>query len=565
MKRVLSLLIVLLSVSLLSAAQPILIGKVTVDSVPSWWNARTQLNALRLPPPPAGALVEYYDLNGDGKPDMLRTVTPDGTPVQWIDDNDNMSIGDLTGDLVDDCLMIDRNRDGEYASHGDFVIDWVDTDSDGKADIQIVAEYKDPSDERSWAGHYMVFFDDDRDSIFNYIDWNTYSLRCWLHDGLADFYADYHGNSTFLKVHASPEALNDVRLNWENPFLFIDSDKDGLTEMTVRLCDKGGSFEGGRNPDGVIYWGAISVDLDNDNNPENPLDLDMTIGFVSDTGTSYMGYEHAYKKMRGLPEADCLFMDSSIRSNATLIFPKGNECFDFIFKEAQWDSVSFVFDEDGDCKRWERVEFYQPGDLYALGQDNGGLDNHRQSDAIGDRGEWDEDNSGGGNLYISPLDGKLHLFGAEKGAWRIDQRTQSYQGMGGIYDVYGPERQQKLFTGFAVAQYEDTDGNGFFDSIQYDWDGDGTFDEEINASVLGVSDCAKVYDISRFTYKDYHHLYKKMAQDMWKNAQIMVREAESKGIDTSWYALYKNPKSLRQKYDYGFWLQVYLSHDMKSL
>lgn len=557
--------IVLLSVSLLSAAQPILIGKVTVDSVPSWWNARTQLNALRLPPPPAGALVEYYDLNGDGKPDMLRTVTPDGTPVQWIDDNDNMSIGDLTGDLVDDCLMIDRNRDGEYASHGDFVIDWADTDADGKADIQIVAEYKDPRDERSWAGHYMVFFDEDRDNVFNYIDWNTYSLRCWLHDGLADFYTDYHGNSTFLKVHASPEALNDVRLNWENPFLFIDTDKDGLTEMTVRLCDKGGSSDGGRNPDGVIYWGAISVDLDNDNNPENPLDLDMTICYVSETGSSYLDYSHVYKKLRGLPEADGLFMDPRLRQNTELIFPKGDECFDYIFKKGKWDSVRFVYDEDGDCKRWERVELYEPRDLYATGANNGGLDNHRQSDAIGDRGEWDADNSGGGNLYISPLDGKLHLFGAEKGAWRIDQRTQSYQGMGGIYDVYGPERQQKLFTGFAVAQYEDTDDNGFFDSIRYDWDGDGTFEEEITASGLGIPDSATIYDISRFTYKDYHRLYKNMAENMWQKAQRMVREAETKGVDTSWYALYKSPKSLRQKYDYGFWLQVYLSHDMKSL
>ena len=59
-----------------------------------------------------------------------------------------------------------------------------------------------------------------------------------------------------------------------------------------------------------------------------------------------------------------------------------------------------------------------------------GLDDNAQSDPVGDRGEWDLDNSGKGNLYISPLDGKIHLFGAEKGFWRIDQNAFYYQGMG---------------------------------------------------------------------------------------------------------------------------------------
>lgn len=564
MKRIILLILLILPVRLLASVELQKIGTVTVERGSKWWNFQTQLNALRLSPPPAGAVVDYYDLNRDGKPDMLRTVTADGTHVQWVDDNGNMKVGDVSGDLIDDCLMIDRNSDGEYASHGDIVIDWVDADSDGKADLQIIAEYKATDDTRNWAGHYMIFLDDDNDGVFNYIDWNTYGLRCWLHDGLADFYADYNGNSTFLKVHCTPERLNDVRLNWENPFLFVDSDKDGLTEMTVRLCDKGGSSAGGRNPNGVMDWAAISVDMDNDNNPENPLDLDMTINYVSKDGTSYADYVHVYEKIRGLPQSDLLFLDSRWRRNTELWFPRGNECFDFIFKKAKWDSVNFVFDEDSDCKRWERVELYQPGDLFALGENNGGLDNHRQSDAIGDRGEWDADNSGNGNLYISPLDGKLHLYGAEEGAWRIDQRSQSYQCMGGVYDVYGPERTQKYFEGFAVVEYEDTDNNGFFDVIRYDWNGDGVFDEVVSSAELGISDCAKVYDVSTFNVKRYQRLYRKMARKMWRKAKRTVREAESMGVDTSWYAFYMNPKSIRQKYEYGFWLQVYVGHDMEN-
>ena len=64
---------------------------------------------------------------------------------------------------------------------------------------------------------------------------------------------------------------------------------------------------------------------------------------------------------------------------------------------------------------------------------NGGIDNNPQSDASGDRGEWDLDNSGKGNLYIG-FDGRIHLVGAEKGYWRIDQDAKSYQGWGGLYD-----------------------------------------------------------------------------------------------------------------------------------
>lgn len=44
------------------------------------------------------------------------------------------------------------------------------------------------------------------------------------------------------------------------------------------------------------------------------------------------------------------------------------------------------------------------------------------------RGEWDMDNSGNAQLYISHFDGRLHLYGAENGVWRIDQNAQYFQG-----------------------------------------------------------------------------------------------------------------------------------------
>lgn len=548
------------------SAEEVLLDSIVVKGPTSWWTLGSQLNQLRLPPPQEGATIKYYDINGDGAPEVLRTVTASGIPVQWIDEDGNMAIGDLSGDQVDDCLMIDRNSDGLFGHWDDLIIDWVDTDNDGKADIQVVVENKkEDTPAGKYPAHYMMVFDLDHDGVFNYIDWETMQLRCWLHYGLADFYTDYHGNSLFLKNHNTPQDQGDVRLNWENPFVFLDPDRDGLTEMTLRLCDRGGDAAYGRIPDGLIDWAAVCVDLDNDNNPENPLDLDMTVHFRSEKGTSYMQHEHVYKKLRGLPEADCYFMDPGWRQNTVLIYPDEKETMDFIFKEATWDYCWLVFDEDDDCKRWERVELQRPGDLWRVGEKNGGLDQHRQSDAVGDRGEFDSDNSGKGGLYISPMDGKIHLYGAEWGAWRIDQNARHYQMMGGHYDIYGPGRQQSEGTEFPVVKYEDCDGNGFFDRISYDWNCDGEFEEVVDYLALGLDDSAKVLDISKMKYRDYRRLYRKVARGMWKKGRESLRKAGRLGIDTSWYSIYKSPKSLRQKYEFGFWLQTYINHDIADL
>ena len=135
------LLSILLSclVCLDALAQVTLVDSLVVRGSDRWWNAGAGLNPLRPAPPVAGELVYYFDLNGDGQPDMLRTVSSGGLRVQWIDDNGNMKIGDISGDLSDDCIMVDRNGDGQYGAEGDIVIDWVDTNCDCKADVQIIA------------------------------------------------------------------------------------------------------------------------------------------------------------------------------------------------------------------------------------------------------------------------------------------------------------------------------------------------------------------------------------------------------------------------------------------
>lgn len=531
-----------------------------------YWNQKLQIEPFRLPLPPVGYQVEYIDLNGDGKPDAIKSVTVNDTPILWLDDDGNMKEGDIEGDMINDCLLIDRNKDGIYGGQGDLIIDWVDTDDDGKADMQIVIEYPKKNTGEVWPnGHYMIMRDLDRDNIFNYINWNDFSLRCWDKNGVCDFYEDYSGQTMFMKIHTSTYDIKDLRLNWENPFLFYDEDGDGLTEMAIRFVDspkikdrsKPSNSYVNRQLEGRIDWVSMAVDLDNDNAPGNEFDFDFTIGFQG-KGFDYTDQVHKVNNLRGMPEADKFFMDPRYRQLTEFLYPDHKSAKEMIFKRGEWSRVNFVYDEDDDCGRWERVEFYDPLDPFKIGWKNGGIDNNKQSDAAGDRGEWDMDNSGKGKLYVGKFDGRLHLYGAEWGCWRIDQNANYYQGWDRMW--MGMDRQPGKF---GTVKYTDKDDNGFFDYIEYDLDGDKKFEITIDLKALGLDDRCELIDISTFKYKDYTSMMKKMSKSMWKNAMTAVQVAHKYNVQTLWYAKLMQALSVRQQYNNGYWLQFYIYKDLE--
>ena len=521
--------------------------------------------SFRMPLPPPGFKPKLEDLNGDGKPEAIYSMTGDSVPILLIDDDRDMKWTDIEGDMDNDCLLIDRNKDGIYGGDGDLVIDWVDSDNDGKADLQIVMDYPAVHATEVWPnGHVMILLDTDKDNIFNYIDWNTYQIKSWNKSGRAAFYTDYSGQSAFTKMHVATYNMGDLRLNWENPFLFYDPDKDGLSEIAVRLLDSPSTKDEkaswndyvNMQLEGVIDWVSISVDLDNDNAPGNDFDFDFTLG-LRGGGFDYMDQVHVFKNMRGLPEADKFFMDPRWRQMDELIYPDHKNAFDLIFNRGKWESAHFVYDEDDDCHRWERVEFYEARDPFKVGAGNGGLDHNTQADAAGDRGEWDMDCSGKGNLYISPLDGRLHLYGAEWGCWRVDQNTEYYQGWDRLWINKNPKK-------FATVKYTDKNGNGFLDYVEYDMDGDGKFETVFDLKALGIDDRAKLIDVSSFTYRDYTKMMKRMSDGIWERAQTAVRVAHKYGLNTSWYAWWIEALSMREKYHRGYWLQYYLFQDLMN-
>jgi hypothetical protein len=528
-----------------------------------YWNTGTPLTPFRLPPPPLDHTPEYTDLTGDGKPDVIKSITSNGIPVLWIDDDGDMKKGDLEGDTDSDCLLIDRNKDGQFGAWGDLIIDWVDTDGDGKADMQVVAEYPDSIPATVWPnGHYMWVLDTDHDQVFNYIDWNTFKLRNWERIETSNFHTDYSGNTAFLKIHAYTGGIDDLRLNWENPFLFYDYDGDKRSEMAIRLVDSPRYYEGeveGKTTQrvklsGKIDWVSLAIDMDNDNGPGNDFDFDFTISFRG-PGFDYMDQVHKIPRLRGLPQADIYFADPRFRQMDELIYPDHEAARKLIFR-GEWKQIYFVYDEDDDCKRWERVELLEPRNPFLSGTRKGGIDNHPQADAAGDRGEWDLDASGNGKLYIGKFDGRLHLFGAEWGCWRIDQNASAYHG-------YDRSWLNKTPREFATVKYTDRDNNGFFDYVEYDLDGDTVFEQTVDLKALGLDDRCEVIDISGFEYADYMALQRRMADEMHANALAAEKAAKHCGLNVTWYAKLHESLSIYEKYTNSYWLQLYLYKDLQ--
>ena len=545
----------------------------------NYWNHQTTLLPKRLPLPDNPELIQRIDLNGDGDPDVMFYTFMNGIPVMWIDDQNRMKWTDLEGDMAGGCLCIDRNKDGIFAGPEDICIDFIDFENDGKVNMMWLVEWG-KADVRGldWINsHIMAFIDEDQKGVFNYIDWNHLAMRHWERNGHSNFFTGYKGNTTFTKVCTNTYRLSDLRYSWENPFIFWDVDHDGLSEVALRMLDipeirknaEDPNFKDEKSEVDVrftkkINYVAITYDLDNDNGQGNEFDFDMSLCFEGE-GLEYDDQVNKFKNMKGLPEANQFLSDSSWRMIDELIFPNRETAIDLTYNRGKWKSCRFVFDEDDDCNRWERVEFYEPKNVFASGTGRGGLDNHPQADAVGDRGEFDMDFSGKGNLYIGGFDGKIHLYGAEWGAWRIDQTAYSFQGYGGLYEHWEKKRLQYEPNKFATVKYTDTDNNGFIDLVEYDLDGDTIFEKIVSLKALGIDDRQKVIETKEMDYKDYNSLFKTITEKNWERAQQAISIAENRGVSTGWYAFWKNPLTLFEKYQYAYWLNFYIYMDLRHL
>jgi hypothetical protein len=537
--------------------------------------------------------IIFTDVDNDGDPDILETWW-NGKRVRWFDENDDMRPTDVRGDQSDDALQVDRDGDGYYDGPGDINIKWVDDDGDGKPDVQIFAANpnKDATRISSGASHFMVFIDVDHDGVNGWIPWETFSFDRdnWrVKPGKSpnhalpspNFSPDYMGNSIFLKQHLPPWIITDIRLNWENPFAFYDFDGDGVTEMSIRLLDiapRDPQDKTGAKP--YSYTGKVTEamggwDLDNDSTKGNEFDFDISWKFTSaEDGKhgetiDYSKYSDKHPKMKA-PQwvlDGKYFRYDNWRKIEDFCYVTHDKCFDEMWK-TNWRDCWMTFDEDDDDQRWERVELYYPVDspdkIYNVEKWKGGaggprnsIMGHTQADSLGDRGEWDKDNSGKGKVYIARFDAKLHLYGAESGAWLVDKDAKYWGGTPVVLGTSSPERASKAEE---VVQYFDTDGNGFFDKVTYDYDGDKKVDTEISLLDYKTEqnphpDVCELINPYDQKWKGMNEIFTKMAERSFDDGLIVYRAAWKKGLTNKEIDDYAFASSTGEKYECGYWMR----------
>jgi hypothetical protein len=441
----------------------------------------------------------------------------------------------------------------------------------------------------------MVFIDTDHDGVNGYVDWRDFEFRNanWRVPTAAttpvmqtpppNFSPDYMGNAIFLKDHYPPGVLTNPEFNWENPFAFYDFDGDGVTEMSIRLLETarktGGTDD---NPRYTFYGYANEAmggwDLDNDSQKGNEFDFDISFRFFTDVDektnlpkdpkTNVIDYRK-YSDKHNMNAPDWVldghyFRFDNWRRIDHFVYVTHDKCFDEMWHPKQpWQHCWMVFDEDDDDHRWERVEFQYPSTqpystkrMASGAKNDGGFAGHVQSDSLGDRGEWDDDNSGRGQLYIGRWDGKLHLYGAERGAWTIDENAKYW----GSRPVVGNSSPTTAPAIGELVQYADTDNNGFIDQITFDYDGDQKVDMRINLLDYKTAkdphpDARELYDPGKLKWPGMHELFSKRASLSFQESLKIYRAAWKKGFTDPTIDNYAFASSIGDRYNQAYWLR----------
>jgi hypothetical protein len=511
------------------------------------------------------------DLDKDGDPDVLEAWL-NGKRTRWFDENDNMRDTDALGDRQGDSIQIDRDNDGYYDGPSDINLAYIDDDSNGRPELEVVAMNPTTTQTtiRSSASHYMIFEDVDGDGVFGCLNWQTYEFDCWgVDEKDPNFKPDYNGNSIFLKEHAPAWSLVDPRYNWENPFVFYDWDNDGCTEQAVRYCDTKQQIDDNKTSETFKYDGLVdevftSWDLDNDTGHHNELDYDMTIRMSGGEKLNYNGFIQQHPKLKA-PDWVLPFMRySNWRQIDQLIYVPHQAAIDEMFRP-KWENCWLTFDEDDDDHRWERCELYYPSrngkksDPYVVtkwGDRNStpGISSHPQADTLGDRGEWDEDFSGKHQMYVGRWDNKIHLYGAEWGAWTVDRGGKYWAGAGPNRGNSIPEKAPEVGE---VVQYADRNNNGYIDEITYDYDGDRKIDLTVNLLELGGADADKVelFDPAKEKWQGLSRRYKAMVHQSWQDAVTIYHAAWKRGMTDGEMEDLSVASSVGEKYDKAYWLR----------
>jgi hypothetical protein len=183
-----------------------------------------------------------------------------------------------------------------------------------------------------------------------------------------------------------------------------------------------------------------------------------------------------------------------------------------------------------------------------------GLGGHPQADSLGDRGEFDRDNSGGGQLYVGAFDRKIHLAGAEWGACTVDRLGEFHGGW------KAPGKRPSAPKVEEVVRYDDKDGNGFLDTISFDYEGDRKFDLVVSLLEYATPadphpDVVPLLDTRRLGWSGLHAAFSAVARSSWLEALDVYNAAWRRGLTTPEIDALSVPSSLGDRHASAYGLK----------
>lgn len=202
----------------------------------AWWEAETAMKSGGELPlvdktwwPKAQALKpgEQFELQSEfpeggrmivRRENVARRGGNQTDSIVWIlDDDGDMKPGD-EGDLDSDCYVVDYGRDGKV----DRIVDYQDTNGDGRADSMDIRYFYDGSLRRSWFG-----IDLDGDG-------RMWDLAGYEYSG--NFFASDPYGDAFIYMNEYDPELDRWTPSCECPFAFYDLDGDESSEAVVRIA-----------------------------------------------------------------------------------------------------------------------------------------------------------------------------------------------------------------------------------------------------------------------------------------------------------------------------------------
>ena len=385
----------------------------------------------------------FVDSDNDGKIDLLYMIDTDGRHetqfkpilVKIVDEDGDMYLTG-EGDLDSDLYIADWNADGIV----DRIIDYVDLDNDNDQDEQIQYFWSDSTVtnkyRRAWYGPNLPRYYPGKNYYISWAKDIGDDNRLWWQinydyvQTLTQWKSDYNGDETLVNMFFYDYKEDTIIPFGEINFSFYDLDNDNISEVATRFKGKGLTVEDLR----------YSYDIDNDADDTNVHDYDFS---VSCPGPITLPLEKTFRV--------------KIRQYSTGPIVKW-EYMREVAKAGKWKKAHLTWDENDNnisdpvlhpedfiCnERWEGVINHQSEFVKIMGGPSCGIYNKRN--------EIDLDYSGEMQFYYSPVDQRLHLYGAEVGWIKVDYDNDH------IIDMF--------------IWMEDNDRDGFFDTWKYDVNGD---------------------------------------------------------------------------------------------